>query len=129
MKTAIETIKVAGIGLLLPFMFIYAPVLILAPRGAVEATTGLIASIMLIMAGQFAFVGYFLTTCNWVERVLWFVVMLLLFLFLPSLNYTLFYSGIVLFVLLLLYQRNKKRSKAMKRAPLEATGPSLPQDP
>ncbi len=129
MKTAIETIKVAGIGLLLPFMFIYAPVLILAPRGAVEATTGLIASIMLIMAGQFAFVGYFLTTCNWVERVLWFAVMLLLFLFLPSLNYTLFYSGIVLFVLLLLYQRNKKRSKAMKRAPLEATGPSLPQDP
>jgi len=109
MKTAIETIKVAGIGLLLPFMFIYTPVLLLATRGMIEATTGLIASILLIPAGQFAFVGYFLTVCTGVERLLWFAVMALLFLFLPSMNFVLFWSGVVLFGFLVFVQVRRKR--------------------
>ena len=110
MKTAIETIKVAGIGLLLPFMFIYAPVILLSPRNATAATTGIIASILLIIAGQFAFVGYFLTTCNTIERILWFAVMVMLFLFLPTSNLLLFWGGIVLFALLLILQWHKRKA-------------------
>jgi len=110
MKTAIETIKVAGIGLLLPFMFVYAPVLLLAPRGFAEAITGLVASVLLIFAGQFSFVGYLLAPCNWLERFLWLIVMVLSFLFLPSSNYVLFLIGVLLFVLLALYQLHKKGS-------------------
>jgi TRAP transporter 4TM/12TM fusion protein len=109
-KTAIETIKVAGIGLLLPFMFIYTPVLLLAPRSPMKATTGLIASILLIVAGQFSFVGYFLTSCNPLERLLWFAAMVLLFLFLPTSAFTLFWAGIILVVILTIFQIRKRKT-------------------
>ena len=109
-KTAVETVKVAGIGLLLPFMFVYAPVILLMPAGPIEAATKLIASIFLITAGQIAFVGYFLMRCRVMERLLWFVVMVLLFLFLPTQSIGLFGAGILLGILMILYQVYKKRS-------------------
>lgn len=108
-KTALETIKVAGIGLLLPFMFIYSPVLLLMPKGAVEATTGIISCVLLILAGQFAFVGHFLTRCGVLERLLWFGAMVMLFVFLPTKAFALFGGGIVLTVILTFYQVHKKK--------------------
>jgi len=117
MKTAIETIKVAGIGLLLPFMFIYRPVLLLAPSSAAEASSGIIASIMLIMAGQFSFVGYFLSLCNALERVLWLADMVLFFLFLPTNNFLLFWTGVSLFVALTLIQYYKRRAMSANPNP------------
>lgn len=108
MKTAIETIKVAGIGLLLPFMFIYAPVLLLFPRGFMEAATAITASLLLIIAGQFSYVGYFLTPCSAVERLLWFCASITLFLFLPTMDYSLLGMGIILFSALTLFQVRKR---------------------
>ena len=112
MKTAIETIKIAGIGLLLPFMFVYAPVLLLSPRGGEEATTAVVASIMLIMTGQFCYVGYFLTRCSKAERVFWFVATVGLFLFLPTSNPVLLWTGVIIAGLLTLFQVHKRRVKS-----------------
>ncbi len=108
MKTAVETMKVAGMGLLLPFMFMYAPVLLLSPRGDINDITGIIASVLLIVAGQFSFVGYFVTRCSAAERLLWLAAMVLLFLFLPGSNYVLFWMGLVLAGVLTLYQFRKR---------------------
>jgi len=111
MKTAVETIKVAGLGLLLPFMFIYSPVLLLSPLNATNAITGIIASILLIMAGQFSYTGYFLTRCTWVERLLWFATTVILFFFLPVRDYSLFAVGTGLFCLLSLLQWYRKHRR------------------
>ena len=111
-KTAVETIKVAGIGLILPFMFMYAPVILLAPTGLIEGATGIIASVLLISAAQFSYVGYLLTRCGALERVLWFLDAALLFLFLPTRSYALFFAGILLLILLTLYQVHKRRQGA-----------------
>ena len=112
MKTAVETIKIAGVGLLLPFMFVYSPVLLLSPRGSADDITAVTAAVVLIMAGQFSFIGYFLTLCSTAERVLWFAAMVLLFLFLPTSNYVLFWTGIILAVLLTLLQFYKRKAPA-----------------
>jgi TRAP transporter 4TM/12TM fusion protein len=109
MKTAVETIKIAGIGLLLPFMFIYSPVLLLSPVDLFHAVTGIVACVLLIMAGQFSYTGYFLTWCNTAERLLWFITMATLFLFLPMRNAFVFLAGVGVFFILSLLQYHKKK--------------------
>lgn len=110
MKTAIETIKIAGIGLLLPFMFVYAPVLLLSPRPGDAVVKAVIASVMLILAAQFAYVGYFLAPCNYLERLLWLAVAVFLFLFLPTSNVFFFWTGIIASILLTLFQYHTRRT-------------------
>jgi len=109
-KTAIESVKVASAGFFLPYMFIYVPILLLLPQEPLQAATGIIASIVILLASQFAFVGYCWTTCNRIERALWLVVAALLFAYLPLQIYTLFAVGMTLFILLTLWQWRKRMS-------------------
>jgi TRAP-type uncharacterized transport system fused permease subunit len=103
-KTAIESMKMAGLGLLLPFMFVYSPVLLMGHEEPARAVTSLLCSILFIMAVQTAYIGYFLRFCSTMQRLLWFVAGVLLFLFLPTKDYFLALAGALLFGVLCLLQ-------------------------
>ncbi len=116
MKTAIECMKMAGLGLLLPFMFVYSPVLLLAPAGPVKAVTGVLACVFFIAAAQIAYSGYLFGSCNAMERLAWFGAGVLFFLFLPVRDYVMFTVGVVVAGLLCMFQWKKRRSVLRMRA-------------
>jgi TRAP transporter 4TM/12TM fusion protein len=115
-KTAIESMKMAGLGLLLPFMFVYSPILLLSPEEPIRAVTGIISSILFITAIQISCSGYCLTFTSVAERFAWFATSLILFLFLPVREFSLLVAGVVLFVVLLIVQSRKKRFIANLRS-------------
>ncbi len=108
-RTALEALKVAAAGFLLPFMFIYCPSLLLQPQEPFFAVTGIIASIILLLSLQIAFVGYYFTRCCPIERAIFLAVGALLFLFLPLQHYALFAAGIVIFALMTFRQFRRSR--------------------
>ncbi len=108
-RTAIESVKAAAAGFLLPFMFIYCPVLLLQSQEPLSAVTGIIASIILLLASQIAFVGYYFIRCRPIERALSLLSAGLLMAFLPLQHYALFAIGIVIFALLTFWQFKLKR--------------------
>ena len=108
MKTAVEAVKIAIAGFLIPFMFVYCPVLILQQQEAAAAATGVIASICTLVACQVAFVGYYLVDCRPWERGLIIIAAGLLLAFLPVDNYALFIAGMVLFFLITLWQLRRR---------------------
>ncbi len=111
-RTAMEAVKVAAAGFLLPFMFIYCPVLLLQSQEPLSAVTGIIASIILLLALQIAFVGYYFTRCRPIERALSLLATGLLIAFLPLQNYALFSTGIIIFTLLTIRQFRNRRKAA-----------------
>ncbi|MBW1911809.1 MAG: TRAP transporter fused permease subunit [Deltaproteobacteria bacterium] len=102
--SAIESTKAAISGFLLPFMFIYCPILILKSSGnPVFDLLGFIACVICVFALQVGFTGYYRTDCRVMERILLIVSAVLLLLFLPQqLSGTagplLFVAGIILFM-------------------------------
>ena len=69
-KTVIETCKVAAIGFLTPFLFAYAPVMLLmADFGTIGPWIDLGLILVLNVAWQVGWVGYFLTDLHMVERI------------------------------------------------------------
>ncbi|PKN29585.1 MAG: hypothetical protein CVU64_07440 [Deltaproteobacteria bacterium HGW-Deltaproteobacteria-21] len=111
-KTAIESMKMAGLGFLLPFMFVYAPILLLTPTGAGRAVSEIAACVLFIAAAQTSYVGYLFGPCTLLERLGWFVAAVMCFLFLPVKVYGLLLGGVVLFCVLLVFQWRKRRSLA-----------------
>jgi len=107
--TAVEAVKVAIAGFLLPFMFIYCPTLLLQSQELLPAITGVVASLVVLLTFQVAFVGYYLTECRPRERVLALVAAALLMAFLPLENYVLFAAGMALFALVTLGQLRRRR--------------------
>ncbi|MFC1846429.1 TRAP transporter permease, partial [Chloroflexota bacterium] len=103
-KTAIEAVKVAAAGFLLPFMLIYCPILMLQPQEPRSAVTGVIASIILLLAIQIAFTGFYIIRCSRTERLLFLLTTAMLLAFLPLTNYILFALGVLLFIALTLRQ-------------------------
>ena len=69
-KTAIEATKVAVAGLILPYMFVFAPVLLFMPQAPLSAAMCVVAAIMCLISFQVAFVGYYISTCHILERIL-----------------------------------------------------------
>ena len=99
-KTALECMKMAGLGLLLPFMFVYSPVLLMGREEPLRAVTSLVCAVLFITAAQISYVGYFLKFCTVMERVVWFAAAVMLFLFFPTKDYLLFSAGAGLFCVL-----------------------------
>jgi len=110
MKTAVEGTKVAFVGFLLPYMFIFAPFLLLMPQSASVAIMSLVASVLCIIAFQVCFVGHYMTTCHVLERILFFCCGGILISFLLLKNIVWLALGIVLFVLFSLRQFRKKNA-------------------
>lgn len=68
--TALESCKVAAVGFLTPFLFIYSPALLLTESFANPWTwIDLILILILMVSAQFCWVGYCMTTLNMAERL------------------------------------------------------------
>lgn len=113
-KSAIEATKVAIAGFLLPFMFIYCPILLLQPQQPLWEVVAVLACIVSLFALQVAFVGCYIRKCSLVERILASASAILLLVFLPLQSYLLFLAGIALFALLTLLQWKKLTPSAFR---------------
>lgn len=112
MKSAIEAVKVAAAAFLLPFMFIYCPILLLQPRELLFDITGIIAIIVSIVALQVGLVGYAIGKCNSLQRILATTGAASLIAFLPLHNYMLFAVGMALFGVLTFWQLKEKKARS-----------------
>ena len=114
MKTAVEEVKPAIAGFLIPFMIIWCPILILEPQGSLFV--GLLRLLALFVATvgiQIGLNDYFLVRCSGLERALYILSAAFLFLGAPFQGQLLFASvgaGLVLFTLLTIFQVRRKRT-------------------
>lgn len=70
LKTAMEAVKAAIAGFVIPFLFVWNPVLLLNPAGPIFiAIIKLLASVMLLIALEAMLVGYYLTNLRLWERL------------------------------------------------------------
>lgn len=119
--TAIEAVKVGAAAYLLPFMFIYAPVLVLRATDPISGVMGIIASLALVLTLQVSVVGVYLAKLNLSERAASIVSAVLLTAYFITQNYMVFGAGAGLCLLLTLQQLAKKRRMA-RLVPVEGTG-------
>ena len=108
-RTSIEATKAAVGGFLIPFMFIYCPVLLLQPQDPLGAVQGITASIVCLFILQVAFVGYFLTHCSRAERLLSAAGGLCLLVYFILQNQIFFSAGLALCLAVALLQWKKKK--------------------
>ncbi|MFC1893960.1 TRAP transporter permease [Chloroflexota bacterium] len=73
-KTGIESTKVAVGGFIVPFLFIWCPVILLLPQEPLSAVTGLIAAVVSIVALQIAICNYYMTNISLMERIIYILV-------------------------------------------------------
>jgi TRAP-type uncharacterized transport system fused permease subunit len=115
--SAIEATKAAIGGFIIPFMFIYSPILLLQPQEPLGAVVAIVASVTCLFALEVAFVGYYMTDCTVAERLLAGIAGLSLFIFFILNSTTLFLVGIVLCLLLTILQRRKKSMQGTEAVP------------
>ena len=116
-RTAIEAIKAAAAGFLLPFLFIYCPVLLLLPQEPAAAAAGAFAGMLMLFTLQVALVGYYLTRCRLQDRALALLSFALLLIFFPLQNYILFATGIIVFIMLTYRQFRAVRAGSTPSSP------------
>ncbi len=109
LKTASEAVKTALGGFTIPFLFVYAPFLLLLPQEPVSAATGLMASILYLFAAEVALIGYYMVKCNIPERLLIAAGSISFFLSVVLSNLSLFVVGLVL-VAAITFSQWRKRS-------------------
>jgi len=130
MKTAIEEVKPAVAGFLIPFMIIWCPILILEPQ--ISIFVGLLRLFALFVATVGIQVGlndFFILRCAGLERPLYFLSAAFLFLGVPFQGQGLYGSvgaGLALFFILTLAQI--RRRGAGKRRPLRPRPPRKPAE-
>lgn len=105
--SSIESTKVAIAGFLLPFFFVYCPILLLKPQNLFWEILGILAMSLCLVSLQIGFVGHYMKECSLWERILSGIAGVLLFTFFPLKNYFLFFLGVALFMLLTLSQWKK----------------------
>ena len=110
MKTAIEALKAGLAGFLLPFMFIFCPILLLQTQEPLPATTGVAAVLMVLLASQIAIVGYYLNHLNMWNRALFAICALSLMAHIMTYRYAFFIIGVILFATLTMWQIMELRS-------------------
>jgi TRAP-type uncharacterized transport system fused permease subunit len=119
-KTSMETIKAAFAGFFLPFLVAYAPSLILeiGPESSVFYIE-LGMSLLFILSGQFALIGYFITDMKIIERILLGVIAVSCIFYLSSRLVAVVILILVLFAVFLImhilrYRSEKKNNSALK---------------
>lgn len=110
LKTALEALKAAAGSFLVPYLFIWSPILLLMPKDPLSGTLGLIASFVIIMSIQVAVCGQYLTSINRLERAVFVVIILLLFTSLFTGNYVIIAAGIALMMIATIWQWRKARA-------------------
>ena len=107
-KSAFEATKAAIGGFIIPFMFVYCPVMLMQPQDPLSAGVGLLSGILCMFVLEVAFVGYFMTNCSALERLTALAVAVCLMLFFILNSYLLFVIGIAGCGLVIFIQRRKK---------------------
>ncbi len=108
-KSAIEATKAAVGGFIIPFMFIYCPILLLQPQETLEAVLGIIASVTCLLTLEVSFVGYYFTHCDWADRLLAGASGLALLAYFITGYHFLFYAGLTVCAGVSFLQWRKKR--------------------
>lgn len=107
-SSAIEATKAAIGGFIIPFMFIYSPILLLQSQDPLGAAIGIVASITCLFLLEVGFVGYYMTDCALGERLLAISAGLSLFIFFIFDSYILFVAGLLVGLILSILQWRKK---------------------
>jgi TRAP transporter 4TM/12TM fusion protein len=115
-RTAIESTKAAIGGFLIPFMFVYCPILLLQPTPWARAVTGIVASVLCLLALEIAFVGFFLVRCNLVTRIMAGVAGLALLTSIIRSSYLLLAVGLVVLGAMVVWQLARKREETARTA-------------
>ncbi|MDP2720298.1 MAG: TRAP transporter large permease subunit, partial [Dehalococcoidia bacterium] len=113
LKTSFEAVKAALGGFAVPFLIIFCPVLILQPQPFLTAATGLLASLLGLVALQLTLTRQFLTRLDISRTAFFAATSVLLFSFLLHRNYFLLAAGVALFIILTLEQRRKRQRLAV----------------
>jgi len=108
-KTAIEATKAAIGGFIIPFMFVYCPILLLQPQEPLAALQGIVAAVLCLFVLEVAFVGYYFTHCSLPERLLAATGGLFLLVYFVLQSQALFLGGLVFGAGLTFLQRRKRR--------------------
>ncbi len=108
--TAVEAVKVAGVGFLIPFMFVFWPTLLLQFQSPLSAIIQLVASIVMIMSLQVGIVGQYIVDCPLPHRALSIASLVVLLMYCFTGNYVFLFAGIGGFVALTLLQLARRRA-------------------
>lgn len=109
-KSSIEAVKIAASGFLLPFLFIYAPVLLWRSSSSLEAALlDLIASVGCLLAIQIGNVGYMFARASTADRLFYYLSSVILFAFVVTKSMVFFYLGVPLLLVLLFLNYRKKK--------------------
>ncbi len=109
-ETAIETTKVAAVGFLVPFMFVFWPTLLGQFQSPLSAVIQLVASIVMIVSLQVGIVGHYMVACSLPHRALSIASLVALFIYCFTGNYVFLFAGLGAFVALTLLQLTRRRA-------------------
>jgi len=118
-KTATEAVKSAFGGITIPFLFIYCPFMLLLPQDPIRGVAGIIASVLFLFSMEITFVGYYMSDCSILERVLTGTSGILFFLSIALANFILFGVGLAFIIFITFYQWKKKSLKSASETPLK----------
>lgn len=115
-STAIEASKVGVVGFLVPYIFVMNPIFLMQPgEGLLEGMLALLAGLVMVTSVAVAFINYYFTRLNILERVLFLTCAVGCFVYLVKIpmvmisSYVLFGGAIILFILLTQNQVRKWR--------------------
>ncbi len=116
-RTAWEAVKAAFAKYLLPFFFIYTPVIILRPEsGFTSSFIQVVAILAVISSLQIGVSNYCFTHLGLNERTEFIIASVLLLIFIFSQNYSFFLAGLILFIVAIAWQF-KRRTELRSAGP------------
>jgi TRAP transporter 4TM/12TM fusion protein len=109
MKTAVEASKVAIAGFIIPYLFVWCPVLLLQPVDPLLAIAGIIASLLIVVCLQIVICGHYLTIVSPWDRAIFAIAALLIFLSLARGIHLLLFTAIIIFMIATIFQWRKRQ--------------------
>jgi TRAP-type uncharacterized transport system fused permease subunit len=116
LKTSLEAAKMAGLGLILPFMFVTTPALLLKPKGVADMVLTLAVAVVLIFSGQIAFSGFWLSRVVAVKRLIFTLIAAGCLVFFALKNVPIAIGATILFVVIIIYDGYKAKSQKVTEA-------------
>jgi TRAP transporter 4TM/12TM fusion protein len=110
-KTAVESMKVAAVAFIIPWLFMWNTNIIAVFTGLWSGIGSLLSTVVLIFALQAGLFGQLLVRLNWMERVVFVFVSAILAAYVVTQNAISFVIGLALFIAMLLGQISKARSR------------------
>ncbi len=118
MKTAKESIKAAIAGFMVPYIFVFCPVILLKPKEPLFAVVAVIASLVCLCSLQVSLVGFLLTDLKVRERGLFFMAAALAFIGLIERSIPFSAIAAALFVAAFLWHRTRTRAGSIDVEPV-----------